>query len=356
TNSHNRYEALKRIIDYNPGMYGIIFTRTKADAQEISDKLLKEGYGIDALHGDLSQPQRDKVMSRFRDKSLQLLIATDVAARGIDVDSITHVINYALPDESEVYTHRSGRTARAGKSGICISLIHTREFSRIRDIERIAKARFERKQIPNGTEVCEKQFFYFIEKIHTADITHGDYENYLPRLQELFADMSKEEILTRMASLEFNRFLDYYKNARDLNVSAERRGEERRDREGRGWERRSEDGRGGGGERRSREVGEGMIRLFINVGQKDGFYKASFLQFILDASELNKDVLGRIDLKEMNSYIEIDKKSARQMIRALDGKKVKGRQIRINPADEKPAWGKREEAGAERTSRSNRRW
>lgn len=359
TNSHNRYEALKRIIDYNPGMYGIIFTRTKADAQEISDKLLKEGYGIDALHGDLSQPQRDKVMSRFRDKSLQLLIATDVAARGIDVDSITHVINYALPDESEVYTHRSGRTARAGKSGICISLIHTREFSRIRDIERIAKARFERKQIPNGTEVCEKQFFYFIEKIHTADITHGDYENYLPRLQELFADMSKEEILTRMASLEFNRFLDYYKNARDLNVSTERRGEERRgeerrDREGRGWERRSEDGRGG--ERRSREVGEGMVRLFINVGQKDGFYKASFLQFILDASELNKDVLGRIDLKEMNSYIEIDKKSARQMIQALDGKKVKGRQIRINPADEKPAWGKREEAGAERTSRSNRRW
>lgn len=327
TSSHNRYEALKRIIDYNPGMYGIIFTRTKADAQEIADKLLKEGYGIDALHGDLSQPQRDKVMGRFREKSLQLLIATDVAARGIDVDSITHVINYALPDEPEVYTHRSGRTARAGKSGICISLIHTREFGKLKEIERIVKARFERKQIPNGKEVCEKQFFYFIDRVHNTEVEHGEYEHYLPRLQELFADMTKDEILVRMASLEFSRFLEYYKNARDLNIVASERGAE-----GAG------NGRPAG---RSREAQEGMTRLFMNMGTKDGFYKASFLQFILDASGLSKEALGRIDIREMNSYVEIDKRSARQMIQSLDGSRMKGRRIRVNPADERPAFKRR---------------
>lgn len=317
--SNDRYEALKRIIDFNPGLYAIIFTRTKADAQEIAEKLMREKYDIDALHGDLSQQQRDKVMQRFRDKSLQLLIATDVAARGIDVDGITHVINYALPDDAEVYTHRSGRTARAGKSGICISLVQKRDLGKLQEIERFVKNKFVRLPVPSGKEVCERQFFHFINRLHNADIAHGEYEHYLPSLKEIFKDMSKEEILTRMAALEFDRVLQYYKNASDLNVRS-------------GFA-RSADGEHTGGKIYKRAAAEGMVRLFINVGTKDGFYKASFLQLILDMSDLNKDVLGRIDLKEMNSYIEIDQKAAPQMIRALDGKKIQGRRIRINAAD-----------------------
>src|SRR6478736_7287502 len=218
TNAHHRYEALKRMIDFNPGIYGIIFTRTKADAQNISEKLTREGYDIDALHGDLTQQQRDKVMGEFREKSLQLLIATDVAARGIDVKDVTHVINYELPDDVEVYTHRSGRTGRAGSTGVSLSIVHSREIGKLRQIERIAQSSFHKMEIPSGKDVCRKQFFHFMEKLLSADISHGDYETYVPMLVEKFADVSKEEILKRVASKEFSRFLKYYENAEDLNV------------------------------------------------------------------------------------------------------------------------------------------
>ena len=206
TTAQHRYETLKRLIDFNPGMYGIIFTRTKADAQEIAERLTREGYDIEALHGDLTQPQRDKVMNGFRDKALQLLIATDVAARGIDVQGITHVINYELPDDVEVYTHRSGRTGRAGKTGVCMSIVHARELFKIKQIERMVQAPFHKLEIPSGKDVCRKQFYYFIEKMLEADISHGDYETYMPMLQEKFQEMSKEEILKRVAALEFDRF------------------------------------------------------------------------------------------------------------------------------------------------------
>ncbi|MGB2996728.1 MAG: DEAD/DEAH box helicase [Ferruginibacter sp.] len=186
TQAHHRYETLKRLIDFNPGMYGIIFTRTKADAQEIAEKLAKSGYDIEALHGDLTQQQRDKVMGRFRSKSLQLLIATDVAARGIDVDGITHVINYELPDDLEVYTHRSGRTARAGKSGICVSICHSREQYKIKSLERLINKQFHRLDIPSGKEVCRKQFFHFMDTLSNADISNGDYETFLPDLIKKF--------------------------------------------------------------------------------------------------------------------------------------------------------------------------
>src|SRR5678809_1413765 len=195
TSAMHRYEALKRLIDFNPGMYGIIFTRTKADAQEIASKLTREGYDIDALHGDLTQQQRNKVMDEFREKTLQLLIATDVAARGIDVQGITHVINYELPDDVEVYTHRSGRTGRAGKTGVCMSIVHVRETGKIRQIERMVQVPFHKLEIPTGRDVCRKQFFYFMDKLLQADISHGDYETYLPFLQEKFNDVSREEIL-----------------------------------------------------------------------------------------------------------------------------------------------------------------
>ena len=344
TSAQLRYEVLKRIVDFNPGIYGIIFTRTKADAQDISEKLIREGYDVDALHGDLTQVQRDKVMAQFRDKSLQLLVATDVAARGIDVNNITHVINYELPDDVEVYTHRSGRTGRAGKSGICVSITHTRESFKLKQIEKMIQVKINKVEIPSGKDVCRKQFYYFMDRILNADVNHGDYEVFVPMIEEKFADISKEEIVKRFAALEFDRFLKYYENAADLNV----RERERDARTGRVAPRefasttgRSTYGAGAEGGRTRQpyagpasEGGSGeYARLFINVGIKDGFYKSSFLQFILDMSDLRKDVLGRIDLKEMNSWVEVDKKVAAKMMKAIDGKTFKGRKIRMNEAE-----------------------
>jgi len=325
TQSSYKYEVLKRLIDYNPGMYGIIFTRTKKEAQDIAEKLLKEGYEIDALHGDLSQQQRDKVMGRFREKTLRLLIATDVAARGIDVDSITHVINYALPDEPEVYTHRSGRTARAGKSGVCMSIIHSRETGRIRDIEKLTGSVFEKQEVPSGREVCEKQFFAFIERLKNADISHGDYENYLPYLQEQFAEMDKNELIQKMASLEFNRFLKYYEKAADLNSVS--------------------------GERGNRYQ---YSRLFISLGEKDGFYKAAFLEFLLDTTGHRKQQLGKIELMDSYSFVEVETPITQEFIDAFSGKKFRGRPIRIEEAGERPGRKKGKFYGG-KSDRSDRR-
>jgi len=332
TQAQHRYETLKRLIDFNPGIYAIIFTRTKADAQEITEKLTREGYDIDALHGDLTQQQRDKVMGQFREKTLQLLIATDVAARGIDVQGITHVINYELPDDVEVYTHRSGRTGRAGNTGICMSIVHTRELYKLKQIQSMVQAPFHKLEIPGGKDVCRKQFFGFMDKLLQADISHGDYETYVPMLEEKFESMSKEEVLKRVAALEFDRFLKYYENAEDLNVREERgkrTGETRLQGsrvQGTRDQSKRRDGRDFGGN-------GNYTRLFVNLGTKDGFYKASFLQFILDMSDLRKDVLGRIDMKEMNSWVEVDSDAAKQMIRSLDGKNYRGRRIRMNEAN-----------------------
>lgn len=332
TSAQHRYETLKRLIDFNPGIYGLIFTRTKADAQAIAERLTREGYDIDALHGDLTQGQRDKVMGQFRDKSLQLLIATDVAARGIDVQGITHVINYELPDDTEVYTHRSGRTGRAGNTGISMSIVHMRELYRLKQIERMVQQPFHRLEIPTGKDVCRKQFFFFMDKLLQADISHGDYETYMPMLTEKFAQITKEEVLKRVAALEFDRFLKYYENAEDLNLRE--RETMRGAKTTRGAEKREGDTRGKGRSRQQEYNGNGdYTRLFVNLGSKDGFYKASFLQFILDMSDLRKDVLGKIDMKEMNSWIEVDSKAAKQMIRSLDGKNYKGRRIRMNDAN-----------------------
>jgi len=338
-NGHQRYEALKRLIDFNPGIYGLIFTRTKIDAQDITEKLVREGYNVDALHGDLNQNQRDKVMGAFRSKSLQLLIATDVAARGIDVSGITHVINYELPDDMEVYTHRSGRTGRAGNTGICLSLVTSRETGKIRAIEKMIQNSFHRLEIPSGKDVCRKQFFHFMDNLLQADISHGDYETYMPLMLEKFAEMSKEEILIRVVAKEFNRFLEYYENAADLNQSAKGKeprvkGKFQEDRRDTRDFRDSRDSRDSKDSRSRKDfAGSGNYsKLFVNLGTKDGFYKASFLQFILDMSDLKKDVLGRIDMKDLNSWVEIDKESSSQMIKSLDGKNFKGRRIRMNEA------------------------
>jgi ATP-dependent RNA helicase DeaD len=245
----------------------------------------------------------------------------------------------------EVYTHRTGRTGRAGATGIAVSIVHGRELGKLRQIERIVQVPFHKMEIPSGRDVCRKQFFTFMDKLLQADISHGDYENYVPMLAEKFADVSKEEVLKRVAAMEFDRFLKYYENAEDLNVR-ERAREFSRKSDGAtktGWR----EGSDGGGERKEYGRGEGRTRgrenigggdyakLFVNLGTKDGFYKASFLQFILDMSDLRKEVLGRIDMKEMNTWIEIDRRSAEQMIRAIDGKKYKGRRIRMNDANSK---------------------
>ena len=328
-----RYEVLKRIIDFNPGMYGIIFTRTKIDAQTITESLTREGYDIEALHGDLSQQQRDAVMGRFRQKTIQLLIATDVAARGIDVKEISHVINFELPDDIEVYTHRSGRTGRAGNQGICISILSQKDVYKLRSIERLVNNKFNKLDIPTGKDVCRKQFFHFIDKMMSTDISHGEYETYIPLLNERFADISKEEILQRVAGLEFDRFLKYYENAIDLNVRQdEKRGRERvpagRD-SGRSESRdRDQDTQG----RSFSRGASGYTKLFVNLGSKDGFYKASFLQFILDMSELKKESLGKIDMRDMNSWVEVEAGSVNKMLKAVDGKTYKGRKIRMNDA------------------------
>lgn len=325
--AHSRYESLKRLIDFNPGMYGIIFTRTKADAQDISERLSKAGYEIEALHGDLTQQQRDRVMGRFRTKALQLLIATDVAARGIDVDGITHVINYELPDDMEVYTHRAGRTGRAGKTGICLSICHSRETFKIRSLEKMVNSQFHKMDIPSGKDVCRKQFFHFMDKLIHTDISHGDYETYLPDLIEKFKDVSKEEILQRVAALEFDHFLKYYENAEDLNAVGTK-----------GLRRDSQSGTVRDDSSRKERSSfnrrdNGYTRLFVNLGTKDGFYKASFLQFILDESNLNKEVLGKIDMRDMNTWVEVDNADAATMIKSIDGKRYNNRTVRMNEAD-----------------------
>jgi ATP-dependent RNA helicase DeaD len=321
--AHSRYETLKRLIDFNPGMYGIIFTRTKADAQDISERLSKSGYEIEALHGDLTQQQRDRVMGRFRTKALQLLIATDVAARGIDVDGITHVINYELPDDIEVYTHRSGRTGRAGKTGICLSICHSRETFKIRTLEKMVNATFHKLDIPSGKDVCRKQFFHFMDKLISTDISHGDYETYLPDLMTKFEHVTKEEVLQRVAALEFDHFLKYYENAEDLNA----RDAGRRDRPD------MKDNSSRSDRTNFNRRDNGYTRLFVNLGTKDGFYKASFLQFILDESNLKKEVLGKIDMRDMNSWIEVDNANAAKMIKSIDGKRYNNRTVRMNEAD-----------------------
>lgn len=321
TDRQHRYDTLKRLIDFNPGMYGLIFTRTRADAGQITERLTREGYDVDALHGDLNQNQRDKVMKAFRDKSLNLVIATDVAARGIDVSGISHVINFELPDEPEVYTHRSGRTARAGKTGVCISIVDRREQAKISRIQKMINAPMHKMEIPSGKDVCRKQFFHFMDKMLAADISHGAYATYLPMMEEKFADMDKHEVLQRLAALEFDRFLRFYENAEDLNVRASKDEKPWKDKQRANDERRRGD----------RNHGEGdYTELFVNLGQKDGFYKAAFLQFILDMSDLPKAVLGKINLKDTSTFLEVEKDVANKMIKAIDGKRFKGRVIRMN--------------------------
>src|SRR5579863_359937 len=312
--ARDKYAAFKRIVDFNPEIFGIVFCRTKIETQEIAEALIKDGYNADSLHGDLSQQQRDKVMKRYRERSLQLLIATDVAARGIDVNDVTHVINYSLPDEIENYTHRSGRTARAGKTGVSISIINGKELGKIRQIEKTLGKRFVKMEIPTGFDVVEKQLFALIHKVHNVEVNEQQIEQYLPRIMDEFKELSKEEIIKRFASLEFNSFLEYYKNAPDLNAAVDEN-------------RRSEGDRG---ERFNRTgMRSDFTRLFINLGSVDGFSRGDLLGYICNTTKINGKTVGKIDVKGVYSFFEVPNADVDKVQNGFKGTDFQGRDVRI---------------------------
>ena len=317
--ARDKYAAFKRIVDFNPEIFGIVFCRTKIETQEIAESLMKDGYNADSLHGDLSQQQRDRVMKRYRDRSLQLLIATDVAARGIDVNDVTHVINYSLPDEIENYTHRSGRTARAGKSGISIAIINSKELGKIRQIERVIGKQFTKAEIPSGFDVCEKQLFGLVHKVHNVAVSEDQIEQYLPRIMEEFKDLDKAEIIKRFASLEFNRFLDYYKNAPDLNASAE------------------DTGRGERGDKFGRTgFKSDFTRLFINLGSVDDFSRGDMLGFICNQAKISGKTIGKIDLKGVYTFFEVENEFADKVQQEFSKNiEFQGRPVRVELAGDR---------------------
>lgn len=316
--ARDKYAAFKRIVDFNPDIFGIVFCRTKIETQDIAEALIKDGYNADSLHGDLSQQQRDKVMKRYRERNLQLLIATDVAARGIDVNDVTHVINYSLPDEVENYTHRSGRTARAGKTGVSIAIVNAKELGKIRQIERVIGKKFVKAEIPTGFDVCEKQLFSIVHKVHNVTVNEEQIEQYLPRILEEFKDFSKEDFIKRFASIEFNRFLDYYKNAPDLNASFE---------EGRRDERSDRGDRASGGK-------SAYTRLFINLGSVDEFNRGDLLGYICSTTKISGRSVGKIDVKGVYSFFEVPHEDVEKVMSSYKDIEFKGRPVRIEVSGE----------------------
>jgi len=292
----NRYAALKRVVDINPDIYGIIFCRTRQETKEVADSLMQDGYNADALHGDLSQVQRDTVMQKFRIKNLQLLVATDVAARGLDVNNLTHVINYNLPDDIESYTHRSGRTGRANKSGISISIVHTKERGKIKDIERMINKKFDQGKVPTGLEVCQSQLFAMINKLQNASVSE-EIEPYIPAIMQQLENMDREELIKNFVSLEFNRFLDYYKGSEDLNLQDKEKGS-------------GGDGKKGGKSERT--------RLKINMGQREGFTPKRVLGLINDTLNDKKIAINDIEITSKFSFFDVESSDVRRMLDAFD--------------------------------------
>ncbi len=295
----NRYLALKRIADYNPNIYGIIFCRTRRETKEVASNLIEDGYNADALHGDLSQAQRDYVMDRFRTKQLQLLVATDVAARGLDIDELTHIINYNLPDDSEVYIHRSGRTGRAGKRGISIIITHSREGRKIREIEKIVGKKFEQKKVPQGEEICEKRLYNLMDKIENIIVDEKKIEPYLPQIMKKLEWLDREELLKRFVYVEFERFLDYYKGAKDLNVSKENV----KDR----VSKRDKD-------RKKKKY----TRLFLNIGSANNLKVPNLLGLINEATDSNNISVGHVDIQRNFSFFEVETGTENIVIEALN--------------------------------------
>jgi ATP-dependent RNA helicase DeaD len=333
----DRYAALKRLADFNPSIYAIIFCRTRIETQEIADSLIRDGYNADSLHGDLSQAARDGVMGRFRNRTLQMLVATDVAARGLDVNDLTHVINYNLPDDSEIYIHRSGRTGRADKTGICISIINLKEKYKIKQIEKKIGREFGKAKLPTGVQVCEKQLFHQIDRMENVEID-SEIETFLPVIYRKLELMDREEIVKRFVSLEFNRFLEYYRDARDLNVDDTKAKDwEPREERGPRRERGSRDDRGPREDRKPRsDRGNGdFTRLFISVGRKDKMLPPQIIGIINEVTRTREIKIGRIDIMDSYSFIDIDSKSVSQVLKAFENEGSNPRGIRIEKASER---------------------
>ena len=324
-NAKDKYLALKRVVDYYPRIFAIIFCRTKRETQEVADKLIRDGYNAESLHGDLSQQQRDLTMQKFRQHLTQLLVATDVAARGLDVDDLTHVINFGMPDDIESYTHRSGRTGRAGKKGTSIAIIHSREKSKIRAVEKEIGKQFVQGQLPTPQEICTKQLYKVMDEIEKTDVNEDDIAPFMDEINRHFEFIDKEDIIKKMVSREFGRFLAYYADAPEIEQPSGKGG-------GKGDKPDRKRGERGG--RRGAE--QGYRRLFINLGKTDGFYPGEVMQFVNRYVDGRQEV-GHIDLHDKYSYIEVPERDAERVMRSLDGTRYRGRDVRCNDADDTSA-------------------
>ncbi len=320
-NEKDRYQALKRIIDYSPDIYALVFCRTRKETQEIAEKLIKDSYNAEALHGDLSQAIRDKVMSRFKAKSIQILIATDVAARGIDVQDITHVINYKLPDEAENYTHRSGRTARAGKSGTSIVIINSREKRKLQFVEQKAGVKFNYAKVPEGSAICEKQLYSMINQIVEVEVDQKEIERFLLPAYNTLSGLTKEELIQKFVSIEFNRFLDYYKDSKDINVSPGKKESSYPSAKGR---------------RRQKNIASGKSkRFFLNAGSMDNLKKGAIIRTLCSRAEISADKIGPIEIMREFSFFEVETGVAPKVLKAMKGANIDGRNIRVQYAENK---------------------
>ncbi|GAP71769.1 hypothetical protein SAMD00024442_18_9 [Candidatus Symbiothrix dinenymphae] len=344
-NARDKYLVLKRIADFNPNIYGIVFCRTKKETQEIADWLIKDGYNADSLHGDLSQIQRDSVMQKFRLRNIQLLIATDVAARGLDVDDLTHIINYGLPTDTESYTHRSGRTGRAGKTGISISIINLKEKGKVKQIEKAINKQFEQGEIPTGKQICEKQLFSFIDKLEKVKVNEEEIAEILPSIYRKLDWLEKEDLIKRLVSNEFNQMIEYYQDAREIEAPTEGKGGGRErgewgDRAGRGGKDRNRaGGREGGRDRGGAFSEKGYARLFINLGKMDGFAPQNIIGLLNDNMQGAKVAVGRIDLMKNFSFFEVKEADKERVIQSLDGTKFAGRRVAVEQAVEERGGG-----------------
>jgi ATP-dependent RNA helicase DeaD len=315
----DKYEALKRIVDFYPQIYGIIFCRTRKETQEIADKLMQEGYNADSLHGELSQQQRDAVMQKFRIRNLQLLVATDVAARGLDVDDLTHVINYGLPDDTESYTHRSGRTGRAGKTGTSIAILNLREKGKMRAIENIIAKKFVIGTLPTAKEICEKQLLKVIDELEKVKVNEEEINDYMPEIYRKLEWLSKEDLIKRVVSHEFNRFEEYYRDRAEIESPTDSRSEKRGEK---------------GGRKRTAEAG--YTRLFINLGKTDKFMPNDLITLLNNNTRGRVD-LGRIDLMKNYSFFEVDEKETKNVLKALGRAKWNGRKVVVEVASDEPS-------------------
>lgn len=332
-NAKDKYLALKRIVDYYPNIFAIIFCRTKVETQDIADKLIRDGYNAEALHGDLSQQQRDLTMQKFRNHLTQFLVATDVAARGLDVDDLTHVINYGLPDDIESYTHRSGRTGRAGKKGTSIAIIHTRERQKVKAIERTIQKEFVDGTLPSAKDICTKQLYKAMDGILKTDVNEEEIAPFMTDINRHFEFIDKEDIIKKIVSMTFGRFLQYYANAPEIEKPTGKRSADKGERNGKNDRKRK-------GERSTRMPEAGYRRLFINLGKADGFYPGEVMQF-LNRNLKHRQAVGHIDLMARFAYIEVPETDAQKVMNAINGTFYKGREVRCNDADESQQNGRR---------------